>query len=152
MAHELKNGIISNDKDVNDLINVDEIEVCVLENETDIEVCDIQKTNDKLVEEIKRSIPRNEVLDDLSELFKVFGDITRIKIIYAIKDNEMCVCDIAKFLGMTQSAISHQLRVLKKARLVKYRREGKTVYYSLDDEHVNKIFEFGLSHVNEMYY
>ncbi len=152
MAHELKNGIISNDKDVNDLINVDKIEVCVLENETDIEVCDIQKTNDKLVEEIKRSIPRNEVLDDLSELFKVFGDITRIKIIYAIKDNEMCVCDIAKFLGMTQSAISHQLRVLKKARLVKYRREGKTVYYSLDDEHVNKIFEFGLSHVNEMYY
>lgn len=152
MAHELKNGIISKDKDVNDLINVDKIEVCVLENETDIEVCDIQKTNDKLVEEIKRSIPRNEVLDDLSELFKVFGDITRIKIIYAIKDNEMCVCDIAKFLGMTQSAISHQLRVLKKARLVKYRREGKTVYYSLDDEHVNKIFEFGLSHVNEMYY
>lgn len=152
MARELKNGIISNDKDVNDLINVDKIEVCVLENETDIEVCDIQKTNDKLVEEIKRSIPRNEVLDDLSELFKVFGDITRIKIIYAIKDNEMCVCDIAKFLGMTQSAISHQLRVLKKARLVKYRREGKTVYYSLDDEHVNKIFEFGLSHVNEMYY
>lgn len=152
MAHELKNGIISKDKDVNDLINVDKIEVCVLENETDIEVCDIQKTNDKLVEEIKRSIPRNEVLDDLSELFKVFGDITRIKIIYAIKDNEMCVCDIAKFLGMSQSAISHQLRVLKKARLVKYRREGKTVYYSLDDEHVNKIFEFGLSHVNEMYY
>lgn len=152
MARELKNGIISNDKDVNDLINVDKIEVCVLENETDIEVCDIQKTNDKLVEEIKRSIPRNEVLDDLSELFKVFGDITRIKIIYAIKDNEMCVCDIAKFLGMTQSAISHQLRVLKKARLVKYRRDGKTVYYSLDDEHVNKIFEFGLSHVNEMYY
>ncbi|MST61690.1 winged helix-turn-helix transcriptional regulator [Peptostreptococcus anaerobius] len=152
MARELKNGIISNDKDVNDLINVDKIEVCVLENETDIEVCDIQKTNDKLVEEIKRSIPRNEVLDDLSELFKVFGDITRIKIIYAIKDNEMCVCDIAKFLGMSQSAISHQLRVLKKARLVKYRREGKTVYYSLDDEHVNKIFEFGLSHVNEMYY
>lgn len=152
MARELKNGIISNDKDVNDLINVDKIEVCVLENETDIEVCDIKKTNDKLVEEIKRSIPRNEVLDDLSELFKVFGDITRIKIIYAIKDNEMCVCDIAKFLGMSQSAISHQLRVLKKARLVKYRREGKTVYYSLDDEHVNKIFEFGLSHVNEMYY
>ncbi|WP_331678258.1 metalloregulator ArsR/SmtB family transcription factor [Peptostreptococcus porci] len=152
MARELKNGIISKDKDVNDLINVDKIEVCVLENETDIEVCDIQKTNDKLVEEIKRSIPRNEVLDDLSELFKVFGDITRIKIIYAIKDNEMCVCDIAKFLGMSQSAISHQLRVLKKARLVKYRREGKTVYYSLDDEHVNKIFEFGLSHVNEMYY
>ncbi|SFE21927.1 ArsR/SmtB family transcription factor [Peptostreptococcus sp. D1] len=152
MDQELKDGIILNDKDVMDLMNVDEIEARVLENEISIEVCDIQKTNDELVEKIKRNIPENEVLDDLSELFKVFGDITRIKIIYAIKDYEMCVCDIAKFLGMTQSAISHQLRVLKRARLVKYRREGKTVYYSLDDEHVNKIFEFGLSHVNEMYY
>lgn len=105
-----------------------------------------------MIEEKRNNIPSDDILDDLSELFKVFGDPTRVKIIYSIKDSEMCVCDIAEFLGMTQSAISHQLRVLKKARLVKYRREGKTVYYSLDDEHVDRIFEFGLTHVKEMYY
>ena len=86
------------------------------------------------------------------ELFKVFGDVTRVKIIYALLESEMCVCDIASLLDMTQSAISHQLRVLKKARLVKFRKEGKTVFYSLDDQHIDKIFSFGLDHIKEMYY
>ena len=88
-------------------------------------------------------------LYDLAELFKVFGDSTRIKIIWALDEAEMCVCDIAFLLNMTQSAISHQLRVLKQAELVKSRREGKIVFYSLEDEHVKQIFDQGLIHISE---
>ena len=91
----------------------------------------------------------DEVLYDLAELFKVFGDITRVNIICVLFASEMCVCDIADVLGMTQSAISHQLRILKASRLVKYRREGKSVFYSLDDEHISRIFDLALSHVSE---
>ena len=94
---------------------------------------------------------KDEKLYDLADLFKVFGDTTRIKIIYALFEEEMCVCDIADLLNMTQSAISHQLRVLKQARLVKFRKEGKIVYYSLDDNHVNQIFNCGLCHIEETY-
>ena len=86
---------------------------------------------------------------DVAELFKVFGDSTRIKILYVLFESEMCVCDIADLLGMTQSAISHQLWVLKQAGLVKYRRDGKTVYYSLADDHIVTIFNQGLEHVQE---
>ena len=96
-------------------------------------------------------MPDEEMLYDLAELFKVFGDTTRIKIIYALFEKEMCVCDISDFLNMTQSATSHQLRVLKRARLVKFRKDGKTVYYSLDDEHISKIFNCGLDHIKEIY-
>jgi ArsR family transcriptional regulator len=85
----------------------------------------------------------------LAELFKIFGDSTRIKIICALFEAEMCVCDIAALLKMTQSAVSHQLRVLKTSRLVKHRREGKVIYYSLDDEHVKNIFNQGLEHITE---
>ena len=99
----------------------------------------------------KKEMPNDEVLADLSDLFRVFGDTTRVKIIFALFSNEMCVCDIAELLGMTQSAISHQLRVLKNARLVKFRKEGKTVFYSLDDEHISEILKCGLEHVNETY-
>ncbi|MDR1774209.1 MAG: metalloregulator ArsR/SmtB family transcription factor [Clostridioides sp.] len=95
-------------------------------------------------------MPKEEVLYDLAELFKVFGDSTRIRILYALFSNEMCVCDIATLLNMTDSAISHQLRVLKQARLVKFRREGKTVFYSLDDEHISRIFDCGLAHIQEL--
>jgi ArsR family transcriptional regulator len=94
-------------------------------------------------------MPQEETLYDLAELFKVFGDSTRIKILWALDEAEMCVCDIAFLLNMTQSAISHQLRVLKQTNLVKNRREGKVVYYSLDDDHVRKIFDQGLIHINE---
>ena len=85
----------------------------------------------------------------LSELYKMFGDKTRIRILYVLLKHEMCVCDIAQLLNMTQSAISHQLRTLKQAHLVKYRREGKTVFYSLADEHVEMILNMGLEHVLE---
>ena len=88
-------------------------------------------------------------LYDLAELFKIFGDSTRIKILYALFESEMCVCDIAQLLNMTQSAISHQLRSLKQSKLVKYRREGKTVFYSLADAHVRTIINQGLEHVEE---
>ena len=93
-------------------------------------------------------MPPEEKLYDLAELFKVFGDSTRIKILCALQEEVMCVCDIAALLGMTQSAISHQLRILKQAGLVKYRRDGKVVYYSLDDEHVSNIFAQGFAHIS----
>jgi len=99
------------------------------------------------IESVRSNMPSEEDLYAVAELFKVFGDTTRIKIICALFEEEMCVCDIAKFLNMTQSAISHQLRVLKQARLVKCRRDGRAVYYSLDDDHVKRIFEQGLAHI-----
>ena len=94
-------------------------------------------------------MPDVDRLYDLSEVFRVFGDSTRIRILYALFEAELCVCDIAEVLGMTQSAISHQLRALKNARLVKGRREGKTVFYALADDHVKTIIGQGLDHVAE---
>ncbi|MCR4605589.1 MAG: metalloregulator ArsR/SmtB family transcription factor [Eubacterium sp.] len=94
-------------------------------------------------------MPSEEELYDLAELFKVFGDTTRIRILYELFGGELCVSDIADKLGMTQSAISHQLRVLKANRLVRFRRDGKTIYYSLDDDHVRSIIEMGVEHVLE---
>ena len=90
-----------------------------------------------------------ETLYDLSELFKVFGDSTRIRILWALSEGDMCVCDLAELLEMGQSAISHQLRLLRQARLVRYRREGKSSIYSLDDDHVKQIFALGFSHIQE---
>lgn len=99
----------------------------------------------------KENEKRSNIDDDkflhLAELFKILGDYTRIRIIYTLTNNELCVCDIAEAVGMTQSSVSHQLRVLKSAKLVKYRKEGKEVYYSLDDEHINLLFNAGLDHV-----
>lgn len=114
-----------------------------------IERCDCTVIHDEIVNEVKGKMPEEEMLYDLAELFKVFGDSTRIKILWALDEAEMCVCDIAVLLNMTQSAISHQLRILKQAKLVKNRKEGKVVYYSLDDEHVKQIFDQGLIHINE---
>jgi DNA-binding transcriptional ArsR family regulator len=116
---------------------------------TPIERCDCDVIHEEIVNEVKSKMPEEESLYDLAELFKVFGDSTRIKILWALDEAEMCVCDIAVLLNMTQSAISHQLRVLKQANLVKNRKEGKVVYYSLDDDHVKNIFDQGLIHINE---
>ena len=104
------------------------------------EQCDQLCVHRQIVDAVKPRIPQDEVLYDVAELFKVFGDSTRIKILYVLFESEMCVCDIADLLGMTQSAISHQL---------KYRRDGKTVYYSLADDHIVTIFNQGLEHVQE---
>ena len=110
----------------------------------DSEVINIEK-----VEKIKKSMPTDEFLFDMAELFKVFGDSTRMKIISALLDNELCVGEIANITNTTSSAISHQLRVLKQAKLVKYRREGKTIFYSLDDDHVKLLYEVGEKHIEE---
>ena len=115
----------------------------------EIEVCNCQVVHKDCVSCVKKSMLQEEKFLTLAELFKVFGDNTRLKIIYALMQTELCVCDIAEVLGMSQSSISHQLRVLKSARLVKYRKEGKVVFYSLDDEHINDIFNAGLTHLNE---
>ena len=113
------------------------------------ERCDCDVIHEETVNFVRERMPADENLYDLAELFKVFGDTTRIKILCALAESEMCVCDIAVLLNMTQSSISHQLRILKQARLVRYRREGKVVYYSLDDDHVKQIFNLGLVHLNE---
>ena len=103
----------------------------------------------EIVKKVSEKLPDEEILYDVAELFKVFGDSTRVRIICALFESEMCVCDIAVVLNMTQSAISHQLRVLKQARLVKYRREGKVVYYSLADSHIQTIFNQAFEHIME---
>ncbi|MCH5300613.1 MAG: helix-turn-helix transcriptional regulator [Ruminococcus sp.] len=105
--------------------------------------------HDDLVEKVNESMPDEEILYDLAELYKVFGDSTRIKILYVLFESEMCVYDIARLLNMTQSAISHQLKVLKQSKLVRYRREGKTVFYSLADDHVRTIIDQGMEHISE---
>lgn len=103
----------------------------------------------EVVEQVKKRMPNEDLLNDLSDFFKIIGDSTRVKIIWALDENEMCVCDIAVLLNMTKSAISHQLKSLRQANLVKFRREGKVVYYSLHDEHVRDIFEKGMEHIKE---
>ena len=115
----------------------------------DIERCGFLFVHEDAVEQVLSEMPGDETLYDLAELFKVFGDSTRIKILYALFEAELCVCDISRLLGLTQSAVSHQLRVLKNSRLVKFRRDGKTVFYSLADDHVRKIIAQGMEHVNE---
>ena len=111
--------------------------------------CNCNVIHQDTVNQVKEKMPDEVKLYDLAEFFKVFGDTTRIKILWALAEAEMCVCDIAALLNMTHSAISHQLRVLKQARLVKHRKDGKIVYYALDDEHVKQIFDQGLVHINE---
>lgn len=101
------------------------------------------------VEQVQEQLPEDEVLYDLAELFKIFGDSTRVKLLYILSVSEMCVQDLAALLGVTQSAVSHQLRALKASKLVRYRREGKTVFYALSDGHVRTIIDQGLEHVAE---
>ena len=120
-----------------------------MEDHCRVDCCDYIHTHDDIVETVRQKMPDEDTLYDLTELFRIFGDSTRIRILYILFEAEMCVCDIASLLGMTQSAISHQLRALKNARLVKGRREGKTVFYSLADDHVKTIIDQGLDHVAE---
>lgn len=112
-------------------------------------VCELMHVHEDIVNKVSQEMPDEDSLFDLSELFKVFGDSTRIRILYCLFESEMCVCDIATLLNMTQSAISHQLSVLKKSKLVKSRRSGKTVFYSLSDGHVRAIINQGMEHVKE---
>lgn len=102
------------------------------------------------VKKVKEKMLEDGFIYDLAEFFKVFADSTRMKIIYALLEDELCVCDIANIVNTTQSAISHQLRILKQSKLVKFRREGKVIYYSLDDEHISAIVKKGCEHIEEL--
>ena len=115
----------------------------------EIEKCEIVETHPEIVKAVNEQMPQEEILYDLAELFKVFGDSTRIRILFVLFESEMCVCDIAQLLNMTQSAISHQLRILKQSQLVKSRRDGKSVFYSLADDHVYRIINQGFEHIKE---
>ena len=114
-----------------------------------LDCCQETQTHPSRIETVKKLLPADEVLYDLAELFKIFGDSTRIKLLYALYESELCVCDLADVLGLTQSAVSHQLRLLKSSELVKFRREGKTVFYSLADDHVVRILSQGMEHLEE---
>ncbi len=111
--------------------------------------CEITEVHKKAVENAKSGGYTDEEMMKLAELYKVFGDSTRIRILSALMREELCVCDISELLGVSVSAVSHQLRILKQAELVKYRRDGKTVYYSLADDHVKTIIAQGAEHINE---
>ena len=111
--------------------------------------CQEDIVHEDVIAAVRAQLPPEELLYDLAELFKIFGDSTRVKILYALLQNELCVCDIAKLINVSQSAVSHQLRVLKASKLVKFRREGKIVFYSLADDHVMRILSQGMEHIEE---
>jgi ArsR family transcriptional regulator len=111
--------------------------------------CETTVIHGEVVDRVSKMLMPDQVTASIAEFFKVFGDQTRIRILQVLFEEEMCVCDIAYLLNMSQSAISHQLRVLKQAGIVKYRKDGRVVYYSLDDEHIQSIFEQGYQHVME---
>lgn len=110
-------------------------------------LCDCNVIHEEIVNTLREQMPNMEIFNFLADFFKILGDSTRTKMIFALDKHEMCVCDIANLLGMTKSSISHQLATLRKMKIVKYRKVSKTVYYSLDDEHVNQVFELGLKHI-----
>lgn len=116
---------------------------------TEVECCDVTCIHNGVVQKVLEKMPEEKLLSELADFYKVFGDATRIKILCVLLESEMCVCDLAAVLGMTQSAISHQLRVLKQMKLVKNRREGKTVFYSLADGHIQLIISQGMEHITE---
>lgn len=113
------------------------------------DVCDVKIIHNEVVEKVNKLMPEDFDLYSVSEFFKMFADFTRSKILWALTASEMCVCDIAALLNMSHSAISHQLRLLKSARLVKNRKDGKVVYYSLDDSHIHTIMDVALNHIKE---
>ncbi len=115
--------------------------------DSEIEICEHEHSHDEVVEKVSEIMPSEDVIYDVAELFKVFGDSTRTKILTALFESEMCVCDIGKLLNMTKSAISHQLRILRQNKLVKARKSGKEVFYSLADNHVKVIFKMAVDHV-----
>ena len=104
---------------------------------------------EEMAANVAKNMPDDEYLYDLADLFRIFGDTTRIRILYSLFDGELCVGDISTILGLTQSSVSHQLRILKDSKLVKFRRDGKSIYYSLDDDHVRSILNLGMEHLEE---
>lgn len=117
--------------------------------EEKVELCDSTIIHEDVVAQVRANMPDEAPIYEVSELFKVFGDSTRARILCVLRLEELCVCDLAAILNMNQSAISHQLRILKSARLVKNRKQGRVVYYSLDDSHIGEIFNLALTHIME---
>ena len=113
------------------------------------ELCEVKAIHENIVTEVTQRMPNQEHVQSLAALFKVFGDGTRLSILWALSESEMCVCDICALLNLKQSAVSHQLNKLKMSRIVKHRRDGKVMFYSLADDHVRKILETGMEHVSE---
>ena len=120
-----------------------------MNNEVSHDICQTECVHESLVAKVRSQMHASDLLLDLAELFKVLGDHTRVRILHALSFSDLCVCDLAELLGMTSSAISHQLRVLRAAKIVKFRKEGKNVIYSLDDTHVHTLIREGLGHVLE---
>ncbi len=110
-------------------------------------ICDCNVIHQDIVDSTKKSLPEEDIFNKLAEFFKILGDTTRVKILFALDKNEMCVCDIANVLGMSKSSISHQLGTLRRSGIVKCRKSGKEVFYTLDDEHVQQVFEVGVEHI-----
>ena len=121
----------------------------IIMQETDAPVCALTAAHPETVERVRAALPEDDTMLDVSELFKVLGDSTRCRILFVLLVSEMCVCDLSLLLGMSVSAVSHQLRILRQARLVRYRREGKTIFYALADEHVRSLLSQGMEHVQE---
>lgn len=121
----------------------------IIEKESEIECCETHHVHENLVHQIENGMPSEEMMQSLADFYKIFGDMTRIKILCVLSQQELCVCDLAEVTGMTQSAISHQLRILKQMKLVKNKRDGKAVYYSLADAHIQSILNQGLEHIAE---
>ena len=117
--------------------------------ENEVEKCEYIHIHEDIVNKVKVTLPEEEILYDLADFYKVFADSTRIKILYALLQSEMCVCDLAQILNASQSAISHQRRRLKQMKLVKFRREGKAIFYSLSDDHIETILNQGFEHISE---
>ena len=115
----------------------------------DIETCEGEVIHEDVVKKVKATFPKDEMIFDLADFYKIFGDTTRVKILYALDKSELCVCDISALLGMSISAVSHQLRALRESDLVRTKRDGKVIYYSLADEHVRSILECGIEHLEE---
>ena len=113
------------------------------------ELCECEIIHEDIVKKVKSTFPKDEMIFDLADFYKIFGDTTRVKILYALDKNELCVCDISALLGMSLSAVSHQLRTLRESDLVRTKRQGKVIYYSLADDHVKSILECGIEHIKE---
>lgn len=110
-------------------------------------ICDCNIIHEEVVKDTLKNMPKDELFYKIAEFFKILGDTTRAKILYALDRNELCVCDIANVLGMSKSSISHQLGTLRRMNIVKCRKDGKEVYYMIDDDHVKKLFELGIEHI-----
>ncbi|MBP5519843.1 MAG: helix-turn-helix transcriptional regulator [Treponema sp.] len=113
------------------------------------ELCESEMIHEKIVQQVRATFPKDEIIFDLADFYKIFGDTTRVKILYALDKSELCVCDISALLGMSVSAVSHQLRSLRESDLVRTKRQGKIIYYSLADDHVKSILECGIEHIKE---